>query len=93
MLGKAMPRVAEPSQVNESSDPGLSGGRREIRRGLPIVAPEIPGGTHGMNQVVGGVDTFKGGAQRLRVQNIPCDHLRRAGYPGAEIFRAPSQTT
>ena len=85
-----MPKAA---QVNDPSDPGLLGGRREIGRSLSVVALKIPGRSHRVDQIVRGIDTLEGQRQRFRVKNVTFDQLRGAGDPWAEVFRSSGQAT
>ena len=45
-----------------------------------------------MDQVVGGIDTLKGGAEGGFVQDVPLDDLRGCGHPRTQKLRSARQT-
>ena len=93
VLRKGMVRVAETTQVDDPSDVGLLGGRREIGRSLTFVAPKIPSGPHRMDEVVRGINTFEGQGQRFGVKDVTGDQLGGLADPGTKVFRSSGQTT
>ena len=47
-----------------------------VPRALAVLFFEVAHGPHGVDEVVGGVDTAERGFERVRVQDITADHLR-----------------
>ncbi len=77
----------EPSQINDMPDPGFPRRGAEAERRLPIEIGEIPAAEHGVDQVIGGVDSAQGflepGARaQVRARDLdatrpgPADHAR-----------------
>jgi hypothetical protein len=91
MRRKARSIVAQSSQINDLTHPGVSSNPGEVLRGHAVGCFKIPLGIHGMNQVVGRIHALQREAQGGLIKDITGKYLCRRPDSRGEKFGTASQ--
>ncbi len=78
-------RTREPSKVDDPPHPLPPGSVREVVGAGAVPFPEVGPRTHGVDQVVGGVDPSQGRIKRRRVECVSADDLGGRREPALQV--------
>ncbi len=84
--------LGEATQIDDAADSRPPGSLTEVPSGLPVSCLEVTLGTHGVDQVVGGLDFVESRGKTLRIEEICTDDLGGTVDPGSQVFGAPGKT-